>query len=230
MSGMRERYFAFVSIWLWLILGVEDDPSGNQATTSEVSTKKSVVLSTPEIDLDDPTHTIPLQRYNAMLAVLRNTLYMYVYHSWFPPNCCSVLLPHSYGGIYERGSREYTLDDFYLLQLDKLDRYVCLKESGVVIGDNEESSSDDDDDGSEDDELSDDEDEDVLETVESAQSPIEATEERADGSEKDDQDKATETQVRRSTVVQRLDVGSNSPTCVARYSTTACHLYGCIKG
>jgi hypothetical protein len=70
----------------------------------------------------------------------------------------------------------------------------------------------------------------VLETVESAQSPIEATEERADGSEKDDQDKATETQVRRSTVVQRLDVGSNSPTCVARYSTAACHLYGRIKG
>ena len=25
------------------------------------------------------------------------------------------------------------MDDFYSLQLDKLDRYTCLKESGVVI-------------------------------------------------------------------------------------------------
>jgi hypothetical protein len=32
----------------------------------------------PEVDPDDPNLTIPLARYNAMLAVLRNTLYMYV--------------------------------------------------------------------------------------------------------------------------------------------------------
>ncbi|KAF8056543.1 galactose oxidase [Lyophyllum atratum] len=85
----------------------------------------------PEIDPDDPNLTAPLPRYNAMLAVLRNTLYIY-------------------GGIYEKGSREYTLDDFYSLQLDKLERYVCLKESGVVIADGEESSSDDDDDDDDD--------------------------------------------------------------------------------
>lgn len=55
----------------------------------------------------------------------------------------------SYGGIYERGSREYTLDDFHTLQLDKLDRYVCLKESAVLIppeGEEVSSSGDDDDD------------------------------------------------------------------------------------
>ena len=65
---------------------------------------------------------------------------------------CFVL--NSYGGIYECGSREYTLDDFYSLQLDKMERYVCLKESGVVIseGDGESSSSDDDDDDEKDDE------------------------------------------------------------------------------
>ncbi|KAF8797330.1 hypothetical protein BYT27DRAFT_7204804 [Phlegmacium glaucopus] len=68
-----------------------------------------------------------------MLAVLRNTLYIY-------------------GGIYERGSREYTLDDFYALQLDKMDKYICL-ESDVVIpdGDVESSSEDDEDDDSDDD-------------------------------------------------------------------------------
>ena len=63
-----------------------------------------------------------------------------------------------YGGIYERGSREYTLDDFYALQLDKLDKYLCLKESDVVIPDGDVESSSDDDDGDEDDEDSDDSD------------------------------------------------------------------------
>ena len=38
-----------------------------------------------------------------------------------------------YGGIYHKGSREYTVDDFYSLSLDKLDRYVCLKEREVVF-------------------------------------------------------------------------------------------------
>lgn len=66
----------------------------------------------------------------------------------------AILIINRYGGIYERGSREYTLDDFYALQLDKMERYVCLKESGVVIGDAEESSSDDDE---QDDEEGDDE-------------------------------------------------------------------------
>lgn len=30
------------------------------------------------VDLDDPTLTTPMPRYNAMLAILRNMLYMYV--------------------------------------------------------------------------------------------------------------------------------------------------------
>lgn len=33
-----------------------------------------------------------------------------------------------YGGILENGPKEFTLDDFYTLQLDKLDRFNCLKE------------------------------------------------------------------------------------------------------
>ena len=31
-----------------------------------------------DVDLNDPSLTIPFVRYNAMLAVLRNTLYMYL--------------------------------------------------------------------------------------------------------------------------------------------------------
>lgn len=50
-----------------------------------------------------------------------------------------------YGGIYERGAREYTLDDFYSLQLDKLDKFVCLKESAVVPKEGQEDESEDDD-------------------------------------------------------------------------------------
>ncbi|KAJ7172490.1 galactose oxidase [Mycena filopes] len=68
--------------------------------------------------------------------------------------------PNCYGGIYERGKREYTLDDFYLIQLDKMERYTCLKESGIVIADeDDESSSEDDDDDDEDDDEEDDEEE-----------------------------------------------------------------------
>ncbi|PBK88007.1 galactose oxidase [Armillaria gallica] len=103
----------------------EDDDTGTEVPVRDA-----------EVDPDDPSQTIPLPRYNAMLSVLRNTLYLY-------------------GGIFEKGSREYTLDDFYSLQLDKMDRYVCLKQSGVVIaeGDDESSSeSDDDDDDGDDDE------------------------------------------------------------------------------
>lgn len=33
-----------------------------------------------EVDEDEPSGTIPIARYNAMLAVLRNTLYMFVSH------------------------------------------------------------------------------------------------------------------------------------------------------
>ncbi|KAJ6630788.1 hypothetical protein B0H10DRAFT_1774143 [Mycena sp. CBHHK59/15] len=93
-----------------------------------------------EVDPDDPLLTTPLPRYNAMLAVLRNTLYIY-------------------GGIYERGKREYTLDDFYSIQLDKMDRYVCLKESGIVIADEDDDSSSEDEDDNDDEEEEEDEEE-----------------------------------------------------------------------
>lgn len=65
-----------------------------------------------EDDPDDPAKSIPLERYNAMIAVQRNTLYVY-------------------GGIFEAGNREYTLDDFYTLDLSKLDRFNCLKECPI---------------------------------------------------------------------------------------------------
>ncbi|KAJ7709920.1 hypothetical protein B0H17DRAFT_244413 [Mycena rosella] len=112
------------------------DSDDNEATESVAAPQPLPVV---DVDPDDPLLTAPLARYNAMLAVLRNTLYIY-------------------GGIYERGKREYTLDDFYSIQLDKMDRYTCLKESGIVIAEEDSSSSSEDDDEDDDDE--DDEDED----------------------------------------------------------------------
>ncbi|KAH9848749.1 hypothetical protein C2E23DRAFT_842407 [Lenzites betulinus] len=120
--------------------GSEEDEQGKISKPLKPSPPK--VLSAPqedEIDPDDPLLTLPTPRYNAMLAVLRNTLYIY-------------------GGIYEKGSREYTLDDFHSLQLDKLERYVCLKASEIVIAEGEEESSSDEDDDDDDDDDEDDDD------------------------------------------------------------------------
>jgi hypothetical protein len=69
---------------------------------------------------------------------------------------------HRYGGIFERGSREFTLDDFYALSLDKMDRYICLKESELILpaaGEDESSSEDDEEEDNEDSQDEDDEDE-----------------------------------------------------------------------
>lgn len=82
-----------------------------------------------EDDPDDPQKTVPIARYNAMMAVQKNTLYIY-------------------GGIVESQEREYTLDDFYTLQLDKLDRFTCLKECNIAELEWKESDDDDDDDDS----------------------------------------------------------------------------------
>ncbi|KAK7443216.1 Kelch repeat-containing protein 3 [Stygiomarasmius scandens] len=109
-----------------------------QAKRARAEAAARLGVDTDEIDPNDPTLTVPLPRYNAMLAVLRNTLFIY-------------------GGIFEKGSHEYTLDDFYSIQLDKMDRYVSLKQSTIVIPDGDvESSSDDDDDDSESDDDDDD--------------------------------------------------------------------------
>ncbi|GAA5911012.1 hypothetical protein JCM6882_006748 [Rhodosporidiobolus microsporus] len=86
-----------------------------------------------EEDLDDPEKTIPGQRYNAMLAVQKNTLFIY-------------------GGILEAGNREYTLADFHSLNLDKMDRFKCLREDIIDAEEwhGSDSENDDDDDESDD--------------------------------------------------------------------------------
>jgi hypothetical protein len=129
-----------------------------QADKTQVTSLQSAPFKSNKIDdksagtNEDPNLSLPIPRYNTMLTVLRNTLYMYV----FPGRNQLPSVDHPpygrYGGIYERGSREYTLDDFYSIQLDKLDKCTCLKESAVIVPDvAEESSSSDDDDDDDDD-------------------------------------------------------------------------------
>ena len=53
-------------------LSVPDEPS---PLRQQAYAEGGPILG-PEIDPDDPLLTVPRARYNAMLAVLRNTLYM----------------------------------------------------------------------------------------------------------------------------------------------------------
>ena len=77
-----------------------EDKQQNQQSQSQVmrpsSERHCVVEERDEDDADDPVKTTPIARYNAMMAVQKNVLYIY-------------------GGIVESQNREYTLDDFYSL-------------------------------------------------------------------------------------------------------------------
>ncbi|KAJ9116351.1 hypothetical protein QFC22_004792 [Naganishia vaughanmartiniae] len=87
---------------------------------------------------------LPLTRRNAMIAVLKNTLYLY-------------------GGSYETEKREYTLDDFFALNLEKRDGYKVLRETildaEVWHGSDDEDQMDDEDEEGDDEEDSDEDDE-----------------------------------------------------------------------
>ncbi|GAA5907738.1 Kel3p [Sporobolomyces salmoneus] len=113
----------------------EDDDDGPKPWELAKLKKEEEIAQMEEDDPNDPEKSLPGPRYNAMLAVQRNTLYIY-------------------GGILEAGDREYTLDDFFTLDLTKLDRYHCLKECIIETAewhgsDSENDSSDsEDEDGS----------------------------------------------------------------------------------
>ncbi|GAA5840259.1 hypothetical protein JCM3766R1_001441 [Sporobolomyces carnicolor] len=114
----------------------DDEDDGPKPWELAKLKKEEEVAQLEEDDPNDPEKSLPGPRYNAMLAVQRNTLYIY-------------------GGILEAGDREYTLDDFFTLDLTKLDRYNCLKECIIETaewhGSDSENDSDDSDeeDGSE---------------------------------------------------------------------------------
>lgn len=100
-------------------------------------------------DDEEEEPLMPCPRYNPMLAVQKSTLFIF-------------------GGILEVRDREYTLDDFFSLNLDKMTEYICLRQSefesqlwlGEESDDEEEGDEDDDDDDEDEEEDEDDEDDD----------------------------------------------------------------------
>lgn len=47
-----------------------------QETAVKVPEAEPMAVDEPEDDADDPAKSVPLTRYNAMLAVVKNTLFM----------------------------------------------------------------------------------------------------------------------------------------------------------
>ncbi|KZT33385.1 hypothetical protein SISSUDRAFT_1072364 [Sistotremastrum suecicum HHB10207 ss-3] len=95
----------------WVRMGLKVSKKKKKGGASANVKKEDVEGN--EVDPDDPLLTVPHARYNAMLAILKNTLYILA-------------------GIYELGSHEYTLDDFHAINLDKMDGYTCLWRGDVV--------------------------------------------------------------------------------------------------
>ncbi|PWN29645.1 hypothetical protein BDZ90DRAFT_225927 [Jaminaea rosea] len=123
------------------------------------------VVAPADFDEDDPELTRPYTRFNTMLAIQRNTLYLY-------------------GGIHETAEREYTLDDFHVLQLDKLERWISLRDckiEGLEWNESDEESEDENDsDDSESESSSSDEDGGAQEGVEVASLHSHSEDEEAD--------------------------------------------------
>lgn len=95
----------------------------------------------PTPSFDEPEEFAPRARYNAMTCVQKGILYIY-------------------GGILEVEDKEYTLDDFWSINVEKMTEYTCMKSSEldeqVWLG---EQSDDDDEDDDDDDDEEDDDDE-----------------------------------------------------------------------
>ncbi|KAF9959435.1 hypothetical protein BGZ65_000404 [Modicella reniformis] len=114
---------------------------------------------------------MPCPRYNPMLAVQKSTLFIF-------------------GGILEIKDREYTLDDFFSLNLDKMTEYVCLRqsefESQLWLGE------DSDDDEGEEDEDGEDEGEEGEEEEEEEDDDDEEDDEKDKEMDKEDRDEAAD--------------------------------------
>lgn len=62
------------------MLSTKEAKKSAKKPTKDATATASLPEDDSEVDPDDPALTAPRPRYNAMLAVLRNTLYMYVLH------------------------------------------------------------------------------------------------------------------------------------------------------
>ena len=58
--------------------GEEDDEDAKAGPQPELVEERPPTPEEDEEDADDPAKTVPLTRYNAMMAIVKNTLFMYV--------------------------------------------------------------------------------------------------------------------------------------------------------
>lgn len=124
---------------------VHDDGIFTVSVGGPSQSKSSTQMETETVDFGGPS-----PRMNTGIVVCKGLLYIY-------------------GGMYERGNRQYTLSDFYCIDLHKMDQWKTLIANSLTgnewLGsDSEEGSSDDDeaseDDGDEDEEDDSDDDDD----------------------------------------------------------------------
>lgn len=91
-------------------LGNDSDENEDEANDDANALPSHTSKPFPDVerDVDDPYSTLPIPRYNAMLAVLKNTLYMWVSSISSSEFKCSIALFQIWGHFRERAQRIYS--------------------------------------------------------------------------------------------------------------------------
>lgn len=89
-------------------------------------------------EVEDESLAFPWPRFNAQMCIVKNVLYLY-------------------GGILETKTREFTLKDFWSINLDKMQNWNCILRDDIDSSDWKGKDSDEDDDDSDDEDDSEDE-------------------------------------------------------------------------
>ncbi|TPX42015.1 hypothetical protein SeMB42_g05316 [Synchytrium endobioticum] len=105
----------------------------HEYTASPIFPNAFPTQSAPLTQVDSLTPSKPSPRFSTMLAVAQNRMYLF-------------------GGIYEIGDKEFTLNDLWSINLDKLDGWECIMtddtaQSAWKGDDNDDDDDDDDDQG-----------------------------------------------------------------------------------
>ncbi|KAJ2955639.1 hypothetical protein NQZ79_g8381 [Umbelopsis isabellina] len=126
----------------------QQSKNDDQYHNSDSDDESSMNAASKQGQAFDDEELAPRARYNAMTCVQKGILYIY-------------------GGILEVEDKEYTLDDFWSINVDKMTEYVCMKSSeldeqewlGEQSDDDDDDDDEDDEEGDEDDDASDEENE-----------------------------------------------------------------------
>jgi hypothetical protein len=140
-SGRRERGKVDEAELLRNLAALE--AGGNLTNAQSISLAEDPEnAKLPARPAKENTFEMPYPRFNAQLAVQNDVLYIY-------------------GGTFEKGDREFTFDEMWAIDLDKLDgvKEIFRREPGNWIGSEDEDEDEDDEDEDEDEDEGEDEDE-----------------------------------------------------------------------